>query len=97
MLKGPSRKLKDQISRSRYVAPLFDDASYFWIDDLGRVERNLSGLERTAEKYSLVPYRAVAMGFRGRVLIRVGQTMDGICHLQHSWESACSAMRTAVN
>src|SRR6266849_9739856 len=29
---------------------------YFWIDDLQRVEQNLSGLELTAEKYSLAPF-----------------------------------------
>jgi hypothetical protein len=59
---------------------------YFWIDDLGRVEWNLSELEVTAEKYSLEPYRAVAVGLKGRYLIRVDQTMDGICHLQDSLE-----------
>jgi predicted ATPase/DNA-binding winged helix-turn-helix (wHTH) protein len=59
---------------------------YFWIDDLGKVERNLSGLELTAEKYSLEPFRAVAVGLRGRHLLRVGQAMDGIRHLQDSLE-----------
>ncbi|MDX6459063.1 MAG: hypothetical protein QOE55_2760, partial [Acidobacteriaceae bacterium] len=59
---------------------------YFWIDDLGQVERNLSGLELTAEKYSLEPFRAVAVGLRGRHLIRIGQTMDGLRHLQESLE-----------
>ncbi len=59
---------------------------YFWIDDLGQVERNLAELERTAEKYSLEPFRAVAVGLRGRHLIRVGQTMDGMRHLQESLE-----------
>src|SRR5216684_3243548 len=59
---------------------------YFWIDDLGEAERNLSELELTAEKYSLEPFRAVAMGLRGRHLIHVGQTMDGIRHLQDSLE-----------
>ncbi len=59
---------------------------YFWIDDLGQVERNLSGLELTAEKYSLEPFRAVAVGLRGRHLIRVGRAMDGMRHLQDSLE-----------
>src|SRR6266481_3557017 len=59
---------------------------YFWIDDLGQVERKLSGLELTAEKYSLEPFRAVAVGLKGRHLIRVGQTTDGIRHLQDSLE-----------
>jgi predicted ATPase/DNA-binding winged helix-turn-helix (wHTH) protein len=59
---------------------------YFWIDDLGQVERRLSGLELTAEKYSLDPYRAVAVGLRGRYLIRVGQTEHGICHLRDGLE-----------
>jgi tetratricopeptide (TPR) repeat protein len=59
---------------------------YFWIDDLGQVERNLSALELTAEKYSLEPFRAVAGGLRGRYLVRVGQTEDGICHLRDSLE-----------
>jgi predicted ATPase/DNA-binding winged helix-turn-helix (wHTH) protein len=59
---------------------------YFWIDDLGQVERKLSGLELTAEKYSLEPFRAVAVGLRGRHLIRVGQAMDGMRRLQDSLE-----------
>ena len=59
---------------------------YFWIGDLRQVERDLSELEFTAEKYSLEPFRAVAAGLRGRHLIHVGQTMDGIRHLQDSLE-----------
>jgi predicted ATPase/DNA-binding winged helix-turn-helix (wHTH) protein len=59
---------------------------YFWIGHLGQVERDLSELELTAEKYSLEPFRAVAVGLRGRHLIRVGQTMDGMRHLQDSLE-----------
>jgi tetratricopeptide (TPR) repeat protein len=59
---------------------------YFWIDDLGRAERNLSALELTAEKYSLEPFRAVALGLKGRYLVRVGQVEDGMCHLQDSLE-----------
>ncbi|WP_045008272.1 winged helix-turn-helix domain-containing protein [Bradyrhizobium sp. LTSP857] len=59
---------------------------YFWIGNLGRVERNLSALELTAEKYSLEPFRAVAMGLRGRYLVRVGRTEDGMCHLRDSLE-----------
>ncbi len=59
---------------------------HFWIGHLGQVERNLSELEFTAEKYSLEPFRAVAMGLRGRHLIHVGQTMDGIRHLHDCLE-----------
>jgi predicted ATPase/DNA-binding winged helix-turn-helix (wHTH) protein len=59
---------------------------HFWIGHLGQVERNLSELELTAEKYSLQPFRAVAMGLRGRLLIHIGQTVDGIRHLQDSLE-----------
>jgi tetratricopeptide (TPR) repeat protein len=59
---------------------------HFWIGDLGQVESSLSELELTAEKYSLEPFRAVALGLRGRHLIRVGRTMDGIRHLQDSLE-----------
>jgi hypothetical protein len=59
---------------------------YFWIGDLGKVERDLSELELTAEKYSLEPFRAVALGLRGRHLIGVGQTMDGIRCLRDSLE-----------
>src|SRR6267154_2740364 len=59
---------------------------HFWIGRLEQVERNLSELELTAEKYSLGPFRAVALGLRGRHLIHVGQTMDGVRHLQDSLE-----------
>src|SRR5882724_4853426 len=59
---------------------------HFWIGDLEQVERSLSELELTAEKYSLEPFRAVAMGLRGRHLIHVGRTMDGVRRLQDSLE-----------
>ncbi len=59
---------------------------YFWVDDLEQVERSLSNLEHTAERYSLAPARAVALGLRGRYLVRVGQMADGIQHLQESLE-----------
>lgn len=59
---------------------------YFWIDDLEQVERNLSALELTAEKYSLAPFRAVAVGLRGRHLIRTGHAADGTRHLRESLE-----------
>ena len=59
---------------------------YFWIDDLEQVEHSLSKLEHTAESYSLAPARAVALGLRGRYLIRVGRMADGIQHLQESLE-----------
>ncbi|WP_284260314.1 ATP-binding protein [Bradyrhizobium iriomotense] len=57
---------------------------YFWIDDVDQVKRSLSRFELTAEKYSLAPFRAVALGLRGRYLVRIGETGDGI---QHLWDS----------
>jgi hypothetical protein len=59
---------------------------HFWVDDLEQVERSLSRLEHTAERHSLAPARAVALGLRGRYLIRVGRMADGIQHLQESLE-----------
>jgi predicted ATPase/DNA-binding winged helix-turn-helix (wHTH) protein len=59
---------------------------YFWIDDLEQVERGLSMLEHTAERYSLAPIRALALGLRGLYLIRVGRMEDGVQHLQESLE-----------
>jgi predicted ATPase/DNA-binding winged helix-turn-helix (wHTH) protein len=59
---------------------------YFWIDDLQQVERNLYGLELTAEKHSLAPFRAIAVGLKGRHLIRVGQILEGVRHLRDSLE-----------
>jgi hypothetical protein len=59
---------------------------YFWIDDLEQVERSLSRLEHTAERHSLAPARAVALGLRGRYLVRVGRMADGIQYLQESLE-----------
>jgi predicted ATPase len=59
---------------------------YFWVDDLEQVARRLSRLELTAERHSLEPFRAAAMGFKGRYLIRTGQTIDGIQHLRDSLE-----------
>ena len=57
---------------------------YFWIDDLQQVDKNLSRLELTAEKHSLMPFRAVALGLKGRYLIRTGHAMDGVEHLRDS-------------
>jgi hypothetical protein len=59
---------------------------YFWVDDLEQVERNLANFEHTAERYSLAPARAVALGLRGRHLVRIGRMADGIQHLQESLE-----------
>jgi len=59
---------------------------YFWVDDLEQVEWRLSRLELTAQKHSLEPFRAAALGLKGRYLIRTGQTIDGIQHLRDSLE-----------
>ena len=59
---------------------------YFWIGDLEQVEHSLSMLEHTAESYSLAPARAVASGLRGRYLVHVGRTADGVQLLQESLE-----------
>jgi len=59
---------------------------YFWVDDLEQVERSLATLEHTAERHSLAPARAVALGLRGRYLVRIGRMVDGIQHLQESLE-----------
>jgi predicted ATPase/DNA-binding winged helix-turn-helix (wHTH) protein len=59
---------------------------YFWIDDLEQIERCLAKLEHTAERHSLAPARAVALGIRGRYLVRIGRPADGIRHLQESLE-----------
>jgi predicted ATPase/DNA-binding winged helix-turn-helix (wHTH) protein len=59
---------------------------YFWIDDLQRVEWNLSRLLITAERYSLAPYHAVAWGQRGRYLIRAGGITEGMQHLRDCLE-----------
>jgi len=69
---------------------------YFWIDDLRNVERNLSKLEITAEKHSLAPYRAAALGYKGRYLIRLGRTVDGMRLLRDGLETLKkTAVRTA--
>jgi predicted ATPase/DNA-binding winged helix-turn-helix (wHTH) protein len=59
---------------------------YFWVDDLEQVERRLSRLELTAQKHSLEPFRAAALGLKGRYLIRTGQTIGGIQYLRDSLE-----------
>ena len=59
---------------------------YFWVDDLEQVERGLAKLEHTAERNSLAPARAVALGLRGQYLVRIGRMADGIQHLQESVE-----------
>jgi predicted ATPase/DNA-binding winged helix-turn-helix (wHTH) protein len=67
-------------------ALIFTMSVYFWIDDLQRVDLNLSRLLTTAEKYSLAPYHAVAWGQRGRYLIRAGRMTDGMQRLRDCLE-----------
>jgi tetratricopeptide (TPR) repeat protein len=57
---------------------------YFWVGDVEQVERGLAKLEHAAERHSLAPARAVALGFRGRYLVRIGRMADGIQHLRES-------------
>jgi predicted ATPase/DNA-binding winged helix-turn-helix (wHTH) protein len=81
----------EQADRSGHPIGLFRALTnpmrlYFWVDDLGQVERSLSKLEHAAERHSLAPARAVALGLRGRYLIRVGRMAEGIQHLQESLE-----------
>jgi predicted ATPase/DNA-binding winged helix-turn-helix (wHTH) protein len=59
---------------------------YFWVDDLEQVERSLAKLEHTAERHSLAPARAVALGIRGRYLVRIGRMAEAIQYLQQSLE-----------
>jgi predicted ATPase/DNA-binding winged helix-turn-helix (wHTH) protein len=59
---------------------------YFWIDDLDQIEKTLSNLEITAETHSLEPYRAIALGLRGRYLIRLSRVPEGIQLLRGSLE-----------
>jgi hypothetical protein len=59
---------------------------YFWVDDLEQIERSIAKLEHTAERHSLAPARAVALGFRGCYLVRIGRMVDGIQYLQESLE-----------
>jgi predicted ATPase/DNA-binding winged helix-turn-helix (wHTH) protein len=59
---------------------------YFWVDDMAQVERSLSKLEHIAERYSLAPALAVAVGLRGRYLVRAGRMADGIRLMQESLE-----------
>jgi predicted ATPase/DNA-binding winged helix-turn-helix (wHTH) protein len=72
--------------RPQCLALLWAMPIYFWIDDLKNVERNLSKLEITAEKHSFAPYRAAASGYKGRYLIRLGRTVDGMRLLRDGLE-----------
>src|SRR5260370_7908786 len=49
---------------------------YFWVDDLEQVERSLSKLEHTAERHSLAPARAVALGLTGPYFVLVAPMTD---------------------
>jgi predicted ATPase len=59
---------------------------HFWLEDLEQVERALSRLEMTAEKHSFEPYRAVALGLKGRYLIRLSREAEGELLLRDSLE-----------
>jgi tetratricopeptide (TPR) repeat protein len=59
---------------------------HFWLEDSEQVERALLRLEITAEKHSFEPYRAVALGFKGRYLIRLSRTEEGMLLLRDSLE-----------
>jgi predicted ATPase len=70
---------------------------YFWIDDLRNVEGNLSKLEITAAKHSLAPYRAAALGYKGRYLIRLGRTVDGMRLLRDGVEKLRNQRYELIN
>jgi predicted ATPase/DNA-binding winged helix-turn-helix (wHTH) protein len=55
---------------------------YFWIDDMQRAERNLAKLECNADRNSLGPYRAIAMGLRGIYFLHSGETAEGMAYLR---------------
>jgi predicted ATPase len=55
---------------------------YFWIGDLQRAENNIAKIELNAEKNSLGPFRAIALGLRGMYFLRTGRTMDGVGNLR---------------
>jgi tetratricopeptide (TPR) repeat protein len=74
-----------------------DNPLYFWIDDLRNVEGNLSKLEITAEKHSLAPYRAAALGYKGQYLIRLGRTVDGMRLLRDGVEKLRNQRYELIN
>src|SRR5258708_37570539 len=59
---------------------------YLWIDDLDQIEKTLSKLEITSQTHSLEPYRAIALGLRGRYLSRLSRVPEGIQLLRGSLE-----------
>ncbi|HZC96858.1 MAG TPA: hypothetical protein VE267_12150, partial [Bradyrhizobium sp.] len=59
---------------------------YFWIEDLGQVEKTLSRLEITAYKHSLEPFLAIAVGLKGRYFIHLSRVSEGMQLLRESLE-----------
>jgi tetratricopeptide (TPR) repeat protein len=92
----------EEAERSDHPMPLCQALTltmplYFWVDDLRNVEGNLSKLEITAEKHSLAPYRAVALGYKGRYLIRLGRTVDGVRLLRDAVEKLRNQRYELIN
>jgi len=59
---------------------------HFWTGNLGQVEQALSRLETTADKHSLGPFHAIALGLKGRYFIRLSRVPEGMELLRESLE-----------
>jgi predicted ATPase/DNA-binding winged helix-turn-helix (wHTH) protein len=59
---------------------------HFWTGNLGQAEKALSRLETIADKHSLEPFRAVALGLKGRYFIRLSRVPEGMQLLRESLE-----------
>ena len=59
---------------------------HFWTGNLAQVEQVLSRLEIAADKHSLAPFHAIALGLKGRYFIRLSRVPEGMELLRESLE-----------
>jgi predicted ATPase/DNA-binding winged helix-turn-helix (wHTH) protein len=69
------------------IALIWAVSVFVWIGDLDNAERHVEKFRSVADRHSLAPYQAGALGVRGELLIKRGNAEAGIALLRTSLET----------
>ena len=69
------------------IALIWAVSVFVWIGDLDNAERHIEKFRTLADRHSLGPYQAGALGVRGELLIKHGNAEAGIALLRNSLET----------
>jgi predicted ATPase/DNA-binding winged helix-turn-helix (wHTH) protein len=69
------------------IALMFSVSVFFWVGDLEKAEQLVRQLRAHSEKHTLTPYRAVAVGMSGRLMIGRGDRQAGVQRFRECLET----------